>query len=278
MKNPLVSIVVPCKNSSSTLEDCLKSCKINQSYKNIELIVVDNFSTDNTPEISKKYADKFIQAGPERSAQRNIGVKNSTGEIVIIIDSDMILSQDVVLDAVKKFEENEKVESVIIPEESFGNGFWAKCKKLERSYYLNVPWIEGSRVFKRETYLKVGGYDEKYTGVEDWDLSQRIGELGKVERINSFIYHNEGNLSLKRTLYKKYYYAKGSIHYLNNSTSKNTKYQTSVLQRYKLYFKNPIQIIKHPITWFGMIFMKTLEFLFGGVGLVYGKIRLWKFL
>lgn len=271
MKNPLVSIIVPCKNSSSTIEDCLKSCKSEQIYKDIELVVIDNFSTDSTPEISKKYADKFIQAGPERSAQRNIGVKNALGEIVIIIDSDMILSKGVVLDAVKKIQENDKMEAVVIPEESFGEGFWARCKKLERSYYLNVSWIEGARVFRRDTYLKVGGYDEKYTGVEDWDLAQRIGELGMTERIGSFIYHNEGKLSLRKTLYKKYYYAKGSTNYLKNSKSGNTIYQTSVLHRYKLFFRNPSQILRHPILWIGMIFMKTMEFLFGGVGLLAAK-------
>jgi probable beta-1,3-galactosyltransferase len=57
MKNPLVSVIIPTYNSSRTLEKCLKSIK-NQTYKNIEIIVVDNNSIDNTKEIAKKYTGK----------------------------------------------------------------------------------------------------------------------------------------------------------------------------------------------------------------------------
>ena len=59
MENPLVSVIIPTYNSSRTLEKCLESIK-NQTYKNIEIIVVDNNSTDNTKEIAKKFADKAI--------------------------------------------------------------------------------------------------------------------------------------------------------------------------------------------------------------------------
>ncbi len=57
MENPLVSVIIPTYNSSRTLEKCLESIK-NQTYKNVEIIVVDNNSTDNTKEIAKKYTGK----------------------------------------------------------------------------------------------------------------------------------------------------------------------------------------------------------------------------
>jgi glycosyltransferase involved in cell wall biosynthesis len=57
MINPLVSLIIPTYNSSKTIEDCLKSIK-NQNYENIELIVVDNNSKDNTKEIALKYTNK----------------------------------------------------------------------------------------------------------------------------------------------------------------------------------------------------------------------------
>lgn len=57
---PLISIIIPTKNSALTLEDCLVSLK-HQSYENIEIIVIDNHSIDATPEIAKKYADVYMQ-------------------------------------------------------------------------------------------------------------------------------------------------------------------------------------------------------------------------
>jgi glycosyltransferase involved in cell wall biosynthesis len=57
---PLVSIVIPTKNSARTLEKCLVSIK-NQAYENIEIIVVDNYSTDGTYEIAGKYTTKVFQ-------------------------------------------------------------------------------------------------------------------------------------------------------------------------------------------------------------------------
>ena len=59
MENPLVSVIIPTYKSSRTLEKCLESIK-NQTYKNIEIIVVDNNSTDNTKEIAKKFTQKVI--------------------------------------------------------------------------------------------------------------------------------------------------------------------------------------------------------------------------
>ena len=150
MNKSLVSIIIPTKNSSTTLGACLKSIK-NQTYKNIELIVVDNNSTDETKVIAKKYTDKVFNKGPERSAQRNYGVKQSNGEYTLIIDSDMELSEKVVENCVKKIQSNTHIKAIIIPEESFGVGFWAQCKKLERSFYIGVDWIEAARFFEKKS-------------------------------------------------------------------------------------------------------------------------------
>jgi glycosyltransferase involved in cell wall biosynthesis len=129
MSKQLVSVVVPTKNSALTLKACLDSIK-QQIYPDIEIVVVDNFSSDSTPDIAKKYADKFFSRGPERSAQRNHAVDNTSGKYVCIIDSDMILNKDVIKDCVNAIESANNISGVIIPEESFGEGFWARCKKL----------------------------------------------------------------------------------------------------------------------------------------------------
>jgi len=271
--NPLVSIIVPTRNSAKFLEACLKSIK-NQTYRNTELIVVDNNSADSTKKIAKKYTDKVFNQGPERSAQRNFGVNRSSGDYVLIIDSDMILSPKVISGCVKKIQKGDNAIGVIIPEESFGKGFWANCKKLEKSFYIGVDFMEAARFFDKSAFQKVGGFDEKMVSGEDWDLSQRIEKEGKIKRINDFIYHNEGKINLLKTIKKKFYYAGEFKNYAGkNKNGKQFKKQTGILGRYKLFLSRPRKLFKNPLLGLGMLFMKTCEFAFGGAGYLLGKSK-----
>jgi glycosyltransferase involved in cell wall biosynthesis len=269
----LVSVIIPTKNSAKTLEVCLESIK-NQTYKNIEIIIIDNNSTDNTKEIAGKYTDKVFNYGPERSAQRNFGGKNSNGENIIFIDSDMKLSERIVESCFEKVKESESTKGIVIPEESYGVGFWAKCKKLERSFYIGVDWMEAARFFDKKVFQEVGGYDENMTSGEDWDLSQRVGQKYAIERISEFIYHNEGEINLFKTIIKKFYYAKMFSGYIDKKENKESiMKQTSIIGRYKLFFSNPKKLFSNPMIGLGMIFMKTCEFGFGGMGYLAEKIR-----
>jgi glycosyltransferase involved in cell wall biosynthesis len=266
-KKPLVSIIVPTYNSSSTLADCLLSIQ-NQSYENIELVVVDNNSKDTTKDIAKQFTNHVYNKGPERSAQRNYGVKKAIGVYVLIIDSDMQLDIDVVKECVEGLADA-SIAGLIIPEESFGEGFWAQCKKLERSFYVGVSWMEAARAFRRDSYLKVGGYDETMVSGEDWDLSQRISDMGLINRVDSYIFHNEGKLKLGTTLKKKYYYAKKFVAYQSkNNTHQNVAMQTGLLNRYKLFFSKPGKLFRSPLVGIGMLFMKTSEFAAGFIGIL----------
>ncbi len=261
---PLVSIIIPTYQSSKFLEACLISLK-KQSYPNFEIIVVDNFSKDSTLKIALNYTDKVYTKGPERSAQRNYGASQALGEYLLFIDSDMVVSPNVVSACVEKILINKETKAVIIPEESFGIGFWAKCKKLEKSFYVGVPWMEAARFFNKAVFLAVGGYNEDMTSAEDWDLSQRVGQNQKIDRIENFIYHNEGNIRLTDLIRKKFYYAKKIKAFLTKSKNIESS-QISVLQRYKLFFSNPARLLSNPIVGIGMLFMKLCEFAFGAVG------------
>lgn len=263
---PLVSVIVPTRNSEPFLEACLQSID-DQTYSNIELIVVDRNSTDNTKGIAKKFTKFVYNKQPERSAQRNFGVDQASGEYVAIIDSDMELTPEVIESCVATMQEGDEVAGVIIPEESFGQGFWARCKQLERSFYVGVDWMEAARFFKRHDYLKVGGYNENLVSGEDWDLSNRIAKLGKIERIWKFIYHNEGKISLLKTLKKKFYYASKINKYVENNEYTSTSSEISkVLKRFGLYLSNPLRLFRNPFVGYGMLFMKISEFAFGFFG------------
>lgn len=273
-KNPLVSVIVPTKNSAEFLEACLHSIK-EQTYQNLEIIVVDNNSTDTTKNIAHKYTSKVFNKGPERSAQRNYGVKQALGAYVLIIDSDMELTKDVISFSVSKALSTDTIRAIIIPEESFGTGFWSQCKKLERSFYVGVDFMEGARFFNRRTFDEIGGYDEQNTGSEDYDLPQRLeAKYGpaSIGRVTSFIRHNEMQLNLLKTCKKKYYYTRSLEYYKAVPANlQNFKKQSSVVSRYGLFFKNPSKLFNKPTYGVGMIFLKSCEFFAAWLGYAFKR-------
>jgi len=259
MNKPLVSVVITTKNSSRTIEKCLKSVK-NQSYKSIELIVVDNNSTDNTKEIAKKYADDVINKGPERSAQRNFGVKKSRGHYVLVHDSDIYFNPNSIKECVEVCEKG-GCDAVILPEKSIGNGFWTKVKAFERSFYVGNDYIEAARFFKKEVFLKVGGYDEEMFAGEDWDLTIRLRDSGcKIGRSKSLLEHDEGRLSFFGSSKKKKYYSKNFFEVYAKKNPEYFKKQMSFFVRFP-----PKKILQkasvHPILFLSMMLMKSVEYL-----------------
>src|SRR5690242_11751699 len=127
----LVTVVVPTRNSSATLESCLRSVR-DQANAALEVIVVDNNSTDSTLKIAQRYSDQVATFGSERSAQRNHGARLASGDYLLFVDSDMVLDPGLVADCVHTIRSSGG-PAVIIPEDSFGHGFVARCRAFERS-------------------------------------------------------------------------------------------------------------------------------------------------
>lgn len=272
----VASVVVPTYQSAAVIARCLRSIRA-QTFAELEIIVVDNHSSDGTKDIAESLADQVLTKGPERCAQRNHGVAMARGEFVIIIDSDMQLTPGVVGACVEKMRANPHVEAVIIPEESFGEGFWSQCKALERSFYVGVDWMEGARCFRKKTYEEMGGYDESFVGGEDYDLPQRIEErfgARAIDRVNELILHDEQRLSLRGTCKKKFYYAQNLDRYRQKPANQGRfARQASPLARYELFFSKPGRLLEHPVTSAGMLVLKTAEFAAGALGYAYGRAR-----
>ena len=106
MPQPLFSIILPTKNNIRTIGKCLDSI-MQQDYKNIEVVFIDNFSTDGTWELANTYKDKMnitlMQVGPERNKQRPAGFAASKGEFIYFIDSDMYLEENLISESVLRF-------------------------------------------------------------------------------------------------------------------------------------------------------------------------------
>jgi glycosyltransferase involved in cell wall biosynthesis len=263
----LVSVIVPARNSSDTIGECLRSIR-NQSYAPVELIVVDNGSTDATPQIAAGIADAVLDAGPERSAQRNAGARASHGAYLVFIDSDMLLRPEVVGDCVARAEAG--ADAVVIPELSFGDGFWARCKALERSCYHGDETIEAARFFRRESFFAVGGYDETIPfGPEDWDIHARVrAARGRIGRAAAVIDHDEGALQFRELLGRKYYYGKATARYIRNHGGLARR-QLTVLR--PAFLRHWRRLARHPFTAVAMLVMKGCELSAGAAGLVVAR-------
>lgn len=267
---PLLSVIVTTKNEESHIENCLKSIT-SQSYKNIEIIVVDNNSDDKTKEISKKFTKLVFDKGPERSAQRNFGAGKARGEHLLFIDADMTLGKNVVKECVSKIEAD-NIGAVIVPERSIGKGYWTKVKAFERSLYEGDSSIEAARCFKSKIFWEVGGYDQNITGPEDWDLPKKVSKKYKIGRIKSYILHDEGSASLFSLMKKKHYYGLKTSKYISKHPFSETAQQVVYLLRPAIY-RNWRKLYKSPSLTAGMIVMLFLEQLAGFTGFVKGSLK-----
>jgi arabinofuranan 3-O-arabinosyltransferase len=263
---PRVSVVVPTRNSAQTLEACLASVR-SQTHQEVELIVVDNHSTDMTRDIADRFADIVLVAGPERSAQRNRGAARAGGEFLLFCDSDMVLGPEVVaacMDAVTD------ADAVVIPEATSGVGFLAACKALERSCYVGDETIEAARFFRRDAFQRLGGYDERLTGPEDWDLPARMLECGAtIARADALIVHDEGRLSLRELLRSKYYYGRSFAPYVARHPQLARRQIRLIRPAFVRHWR---RLMRRPVLSLGMIAMKTAELVAGGTGYLRGRL------
>lgn len=270
----LVSIIVPCRNEERVIERLLSSVKA-QTYPYIETIVVDNNSSDQTKSIAKKFTSYVYNFGPERSAQRNFGAKKARGEYLLFLDADMELTSDVLRDCVRVCNIDKKIGGVVIPEESKTHNFWEKVKAFERFFYNKSgdETTDAARFFRKETFVKVGGYDETITGPEDWDLPETIEKRGfNIGRVTSLIYHYERIKSPFDLARKKYYYALTAHRYLKKQNISTFSPKTIYFLR-PVFYKNFDKILAHPVLSIGMLMMLTMELFGGGLGYLIGRIK-----
>lgn len=256
-RSGLVSVIVTTRNSARTLEACLASIE-RQTYHDIEIVVVDNSSTDATPDIAQRFCDVFATKGPERSAQRNLGAELSQGEYLVFIDSDMVLETGVVSDGVGAIAEG-RARGVMIPEMSFGDGFWTRCRILERQCYLGDDDVEAARMYRHTDFVEVGGFDLELNGPEDWDLSRRLAGPDPFPRTASIIHHDEGRTSLRGSFVKRRYYAPGYLHYLKKHRRDALAQGNAVLR--PAFLRHWRDLLRHPILTSGMFTLKIVELL-----------------
>ena len=262
-----LSVVITTRNEEANIANCIRA--FDAVREDVEIIVVDNNSTDATKRIAADLGATVLDKGPERSAQRNLGWQTATAEWVVVLDADMILPAALIgeiLDCCRQ--QSNAVEAYWIPEVRTGSGIRVKARNFERSFY-DGTCIDALRLFHKSVLEQTGGYDENLiAGPEDWELDIRVLATGaKCAVLKNHLIHNEKQLTLKRMLEKKAYYTKSMATY-----QAKWKDHPALKKQFGLYYRflgvfiengKWKKLLRHPILAFVMYFERF------AVGLTY---------
>lgn len=251
-----LSVVITTRNEADNIENCIRA--FDKFRDCIEIIVVDNQSTDATKSIAASLGAVVLDKGPERTAQRNLGFKTASSPWVLVLDADMILIEKTIVEILDACTIVSEIDAYWIPEVRVGDTWRVKCRNFERSFY-DGTCVDALRLFKKKVLLESGGYDENLmAGGEDWELDIRVLELGaRCAILKNHLLHNERKLSFKCMLEKKAYYSKSTAAYRAKwPNHPNVKRQFSLYYRYLGVFIEGgkwKKILAHPLLFCGVI-------------------------
>lgn len=272
IKQPLISVIIPCYNGEKFIGEAIESV-INQTYKNWELIIVDDGSTDNSEEIVKQYLldnrIQYIQHKKNKGipSARNTGIKKSNGEFIALLDDDDMWIPSKLAIQLEEFQKSKDVFGLV-----FGNIRVINSEGCiiheDESLKINLENLSKEDVirnlflgnfihcitvmFKSECITEVGGFNEEITwGGDDYDLWLRLANRFKFAYINKVLairrVHNDNYTQTERMI-------KGEIQLINSIVKKYTflnKYQTKKiaqelcqLGRYKQLIGNFVEAKK----------------------------------
>jgi glycosyltransferase involved in cell wall biosynthesis len=198
--SPLVSVVLPTFNRASTIKRAISSV-LSQTYKDLELIVIDDGSTDDTEQIAAKSSDgrlRYIRYQSNRGAThaRNLGIGLATGEYIAFQDSDDEWLPDKLSRQVETLAQASAETGVVF------TGYWRAldnrrvympfprlradndeaARKLSRQFYLFVA--TPSVLVKRECFTRVGLFDERLSRLQEWELWIRFSQYYRFAHIS----------------------------------------------------------------------------------------------
>ncbi|MCB0964707.1 MAG: glycosyltransferase, partial [Acidimicrobiales bacterium] len=226
-------------------------------------------STDGTWEVAQRFAHTAVQAGPERSAQRNLGTELATGPWVLWIDADMELPPTIVERAMAAALD-EGADGVFVPEITVGDGYWTACRALERSCCVEEIWVQSPRLVRRDYLLETGGFLESLSGTEDAELRTRmIADGCSLAWIPDEIVHDEGRMSISFIWSKRYYYGRGLKRYRAEHPGALGTQAGSAVGAYRRHWR---RLAAKPSVAAGVVVMRAGEFVAYGAGAAVGAL------
>ena len=195
LNSPRVSIVMPVRNANVFLRFALESLN-KQSYRNLELIIIDDASTDQTAQVLKKYCNIFLTFKKNKTKQGvaaslNRGLKIAKGKYLARMDADDIALPHRLKKQVDYLETHQEVGVVgswveLINEQ----GMKVATKKtpvtdaaIRRRVWYSNPLVHPAVMMRSDLYRRFGGYDERLEGAEDYDLWLRYLQFTKAINI-----------------------------------------------------------------------------------------------
>lgn len=186
----MFSAIIPVKDSSATLESCILHLRA-QTEKLDKIIVIDNGSRDNSVEIAESYADIVLKDPCAKiSTLRNIGAANADSDFLLFVDSDCLLHEFWVAEALEIFQDSDVAmvgcNTHTLPESS---GWVARAWKMHLDSSSGdilgaakeVEWlVTRSLAVRSDVFEEVGGFDESKVTCEDVDLGYRVSGKYKV--------------------------------------------------------------------------------------------------
>ncbi|MDD5454425.1 MAG: glycosyltransferase [Candidatus Ratteibacteria bacterium] len=195
-KEPLISVIIPAYNRAKFLEEAVKSV-LAQTYKNWELIIVDDGSTDDTSEVVKKFLDERIiylhQDNKGASAARNKGILKAKGEYIAFLDSDDMWLPQKLQKQLEVFNKSRFKPGVVYTGIQYMDykGNLKKQRKLpayrgnifKKLLRKNIAGIGSTMLVKKECFEKCGSFDENLPSRMDLDMILRISEHFTVDYV-----------------------------------------------------------------------------------------------
>lgn len=207
-KNPLVSIIIPNYNRRELLLKTIQSALI-QTYSNIEIIIVDDFSSDGSREFIEKYAENenkiryfFLEQNSGANKCRNVGVSMAKGEYIAFLDSDDVWLSQKLEKQVEILENDENIGFVVC---GFGETNLKGVKEgpIELKDLIKENNIGGFSVLmlRKSIFDKVGGLDESLPSSQDWDIYLKLLEISKGYKIKeNLLYYEEQPDSISKNI------------------------------------------------------------------------------
>lgn len=267
-----VSIIIPCRNEETYIRQCLDSI-IRQSYgfENIEVLVLDGCSEDNTPNIIKEYSDKYAQIKYILNKKRiapaamNLGIQNAAGDIIVRVDGHVYLENNYIELCIKKLQSSnaECVGGKII---NINSDASSEAISLAMSspfgvgnalfrYTTNEQYVDtlAFGAYKKDVFKKIGYFDEELVRNQDDELNYRLIKSG-------------GKILLSPEIVS-YYYTRSSFRKLWRQYFQYGFWKVRVIQKHKkpaaIRHLVPIAFVCSLMLGFALsLFFKPIRYLF----------------
>lgn len=189
-----VSVIIPCFNQGKYVKDAIESV-LNQTYKNIEIICVNDGSSDNSSEILSQIKNiTFIDLKENKGVinARNLAIDNCSGDYILPLDADDLIETTYIEKAVEILENKPEIGIVYCKARFFGQkeGEW-KLPEFNPEDFIYANCIFNCALFRKDDFYRAGKYKENMKdGCEDWDLWLSFIELNlKPYRIDEILFN-----------------------------------------------------------------------------------------